>query len=98
MTLFIDCATIGHAGDEYSFILSDELGNDYTAYPNQSNISGGYWFIKPESMGTRLTLKIIRSNRKTDSYGGVIDDSYEVLYEIPVELKTSFLDNLFGAF
>lgn len=98
VTLFIRCASIGHVGDEYSFILSDELGNDYTAYPNENNIADGYWFVKPESMGTRLTLKIIRSNQKTDSFGVVIDDSYEVLYEIPIELKTSFWDNLFGAF
>lgn len=98
VTLFIDCATMGHTGDEYSFILSDELGNDYTAYPNDNDHADGYWFIKPETMGTQLTLKIIRSNRKTDPYGGVIDDSYEVLFEIPVELKTSFWDDLFGTF
>ena len=95
VTLFIDCATIGHNGDDYAFILSDELGNDYTAYPNGDNDVNGYWFIKPETIGTQLTLKVIRSGMESDAYGEITDDSYEVLYEIPIELKTSFWDNLF---
>ena len=95
VTLYIDCATIGHNGDEYAFILSDELGNDYTAYPNGDKDTDGYWFTKPETMGTQLTLKVIRSNMVSDPYGVITDDSYEVLYEIPVELKSSFLSNLF---
>ena len=37
----------------------------------------------------RLTLKVIRSKMETDPYGEIIDDSYEVLYEIPIELKGS---------
>lgn len=98
VTLFIDCATIGHNGDEYAFILSDELGNDYTAYSNRDSDAEGYWFTKPETMGTQLTLKVIRSYRETDPYGGTVNDSYEVLYEIPIELKSSFWDNLFGRF
>ena len=89
VTLFIDCSTIGHNEDEYRFVLSDELGNDYTAYPNRDNDTYGYWFIKPEEVGARLTLKIIHSKMETDPYGGIIDDSYEVLYEIPIELKDS---------
>lgn len=95
VTLFIDCATIGHNEDEYSFVLSDELENDYTAYPNGDNDTDGYWFIKPESMGTQLTLKVIRRNMKSGPYGEISDGSYEVLYEIPIELKTSFWDNRF---
>lgn len=98
VTLFIDCATIGHIGDEYAFILSDELGNDYTAYSNRDSDAEGYWFTKPETMGTQLTLKVIRSYRETDPHGGTVNDSYEVLYEIPIELKSSFWDNLFGRF
>ncbi len=80
--LFIDCATIGHDGD------------DYTAYPYDDNDTDGYWFAKPETMGTQLSLKVIRSGRKVNSYGETIDDSYEVLYEIPIELKSSFWDRL----
>lgn len=87
VTLFIDCSTIGHNGDDYQFVLSDELGNDYTAYPNRDNDTYGYRFIKPENVGAQLTLKVIRSKLETDSYGTIIDDSYEVLYEIPIELK-----------
>ena len=89
VTLFIDCSTIGHNDDEYRFVLSDELGNDYTSYPNRDDDTYGYWFIKPEEVGSRLTLKVIRSKMETDPYGGIIDDSYEVLYEIPIELKDS---------
>ncbi len=86
VTLFIDCATIGHTGDDYTFILSDELGNDYTVYPYEDNDVNGYWYTKPDTMGTRLTLKIIRSNMKSSPYGEITDDSYEVLYEIPIDL------------
>lgn len=89
VTLFIDCSTIGHNEDDYRFVLSDELGNDYIAYPNRDDDTYGYWFIKPEKVGTQLTLKVIRSNMETDPYGAIIDDSYEVLYEIPIELKNS---------
>ena len=89
VTLFIDCSTIGHNGDEYQFVLSDDLGNDYTAYPNRDNDTYGYWFIKPEDVGAGMTLKVIRSKMETDPYGEIIDDSYEVLYEIPIELKNS---------
>lgn len=70
-------------------LISDELGNDYTAYPNRDNDTYGYWFIKPEDMGSQLTLKVIRSKMVTSPYGEIIDDSYEVLYEIPIELKDS---------
>lgn len=88
VTLFIDCASIGHIGDDYAFVLSDELGNDYTAYSNGDSAADGYWFVKPETLGTRLTLKVIRSSLKSDLQGNITDDSYEVLYEIPIELKT----------
>lgn len=98
VTLFIDCATIGHNGNDYAFILSDELGNDYTAYSNRDNDVEGYWFTKPETMGTQLILKVIRSNMESTKYGEIVNDSYEVLYEIPIELKSSFWDNLFGRF
>lgn len=87
VTLFIDCASIGHSGDELAFVLSDELGNDYTSYPYGDNDIDGYWFTKPEEMGTQLTLKIIRSNMETNPYGEILDDSYEILYEIPIELE-----------
>ena len=87
VTLFIDCSTIGHNEDDYRFVLSDELGNDYTAYPNRDNDTYGYWFIKPEEVGAQLTLKVIRSKMEATPYGEIIDDSYEVLYEIPIELK-----------
>lgn len=90
VTLFIDCATIGHSGNEYAFVLSDELGNDYTVYPYGANDIAGYWFTKPAQMGSRLTLKVVRSGLESNQYGEIIDDSYEVLYEIPIELKTSF--------
>lgn len=95
VTLFIDCDTIGHNGDDYAFILSDELGNDYTAYPNGDNDTDGYWFTKPETVGGQLNLKVIRSSMESDPYGQITDDSYEVLYEIPIELKKSFWDDLF---
>lgn len=94
LTLFIDCTDIGHNEDEYSFVLSDELGNDYTTYPNEDHDQEGYWFIKPKTLGNRLTLKVIRRGRKPGLYGEISDGSYEVLYEIPVELKTSFRDYL----
>ncbi len=87
ITLFIDCDTIGHNEDAYAFILSDELGNDYTAYPNNNNTTDGYWFTKPEAIGTRLTLKIIQSHMESDQYGQITNDSYEVLYELPIELN-----------
>ncbi len=90
VTMFIDCDTIGHVGNEYGFILSDELGNDYTVYPYEDHDAKGYWFTKPAVMGTQLTLKVIRSGLEADPYGNITDDSYEVLYEIPIELKTSF--------
>lgn len=89
VTLFIDCSTIGHNEDAYRFVLSDERGNDYTAYPNRDNDTYGYWFIKPEEMGTQLTLKVIRSKMVKGSSGEILDDSYEVLYEIPIALKDS---------
>lgn len=88
VTLFIDCATIGHTGDEYSFILSDELGNDYTVYLYEDNDVNGYWYTKPDTMGTQLILKVIRSNMKSSPYGEILDDSYEVLYEIPIKLES----------
>lgn len=94
VTLFIDCASIGHVGDDYLFVLSDELGNDYTAYSNEDNDVDGYWFTKPEIMGRKLSLKVIRSHQESDQYGVTINDSYEVLYEIPIELKASFWDSL----
>lgn len=87
VTLFIDCASIGHPGDDYAFVLSDEPGNDYTAYPNGDNDTDGYWFVKPEAMGTQLTLKVIRSSLVSAPQGNITDDSYEVLYEMPIELK-----------
>ncbi len=85
VTLFLDCATIGHAGDEYQFVLSDELNHDYSVYSYGDDDS--YWFIKPESTGAQLTLKIVRSHLQTDTVGQIIEDSYEVLYEIPIELN-----------
>ncbi|MCM1535660.1 MAG: DUF4179 domain-containing protein [Clostridium sp.] len=89
VTMFIDCDTIGHDGDEYEFVLSDELGNDYTVYPYEDHDAVGYWFTKPVTMGTQLTLKVIRSGLEADSYGYITDDSYEVLYEIPITLKNA---------
>lgn len=89
VTLFIDCADIGHIEDDYTFLLSDELGNDYKVYPNENNDANGYWFVKPTVMGTQLTLKVIRRGAQSDSNGEVIKDSYETLYEIPIKLKTS---------
>lgn len=86
VTLFIDCDTIGRTTDEFQFILSDELGNDYTVYPYENNDINGYWFTKPEVMGKQLNLKVIHSRLVSDSVGRIIDDSYDVLYEIPVEL------------
>lgn len=86
ITLFIDCDNIGHAEDEYQFILSDELGNDYPVFPYEAGDTDSYWFTKPETVGTRLTLRIILSNLNSDPYGEITDDSYNVLYEIPIEL------------
>lgn len=85
VTLYIDCDTIGHTGDEYTFILSDELNNDYTPYPYGDKDTDGYWFTKPETMGKQLILKIIRGNLVKNSYGVTIDDSYEIFYEIPIK-------------
>lgn len=96
VTLFIDCDTIGHLGDAYAFLLSDELGNDYSVYPDTDRDTGGYWFTKPAAMNGRLVLKVIRSHKKSDSHGKVLDDSYEVLYEIPIELDRSLWERLFG--
>ncbi|MCM1097425.1 MAG: hypothetical protein NC427_05115 [Ruminococcus flavefaciens] len=95
VTLFIDCDTIGHNEDGYAFVLSDELGSDYTAYPNKDHDTEGYWFIKPENLGIQLTLKVIRKGMEPGAYGEVSDGSYETLYEIPIERKTSFWDRLF---
>ncbi len=93
ITLSIDCEGIGRAGDEYQFILSDELGNHYTLYPYEED-ADGYWFTKPETVGAQLTLKVIRSNLAADIHGVITDDSYDVLFEIPIELKTSFWDSI----
>lgn len=95
VTLFIDCDTIGHPEDDYTFVLSDELGNDYTVYPYEDNDANGYWFTKPEAMGTHLTLKVIQSGMETNPYGEVTDDQYKVLYEIPIELETSLWNRFF---
>lgn len=95
VTLFLDCADIGHKDDEYAFLLSDELGNDYTVYPDEDNAANGYWFTKPEAMDGRLILKVIRGRLESDSYGLPVNDSYEVLYEIPIELESSFWERLF---
>ncbi len=86
VTLFMDCDAIGRAEDEYMFVLSDELGNDYTVYPYETADSE-FWFVKPESMGRQLTLRIVRSGLTSDRYGEITDDSYEILYELPVNLK-----------
>lgn len=94
ITLVIDCDDIGRTGDEYQFILSDELGNDYSVYSNDAGDTDSYWFTKPETVGTQLTLKIIHSNLSHDIYGVITDDSYDVLYEIPIELSTSFWEKL----
>lgn len=93
VTLFIDCDAIGRSGDEYMFILSDELGNDYTVFPYEDEDTNGYWFTKPETVGAQLSLKIVRSRLTSDSFGQITDDSYEVLCEIPIELKPSFWES-----
>lgn len=85
VTLFIDCDTIGHNEDEYRFMLSDELGNDYDAYPNEDNDKNGYWFTKPRNIGGQLTLKVIRSQTPSGSVGGTANDSYEVIGEFPIQ-------------
>lgn len=94
VTLFIECDGIGRSGNEYQFILSDELGSRYPLYPYEDEDSHSYWFTKPETMGTQLTLEIIRSNLASDRYGEITDDSYDVLYKIPIELETSFWEKL----
>lgn len=83
VTLNIDCDTIGHLEDSYSFLLADELGNGYEAYPYGDGTV--YWFTKPANAGSRLTLQVIRSGLTRDPYGQITDDSYEVLFEIPIE-------------
>lgn len=93
VTLFVDCDIMGHAEDEYQFILSDEFGNDYTVYPYETANTNSYWFTKPETVGTQLTLKIICSHLTADKYGNITDDSYDVLYEIPIELNPSFWES-----
>lgn len=87
MTLFIECDDIGHPGDELTFLLSDELDNAYAAYSYGDVDKDGYWFTKPEAVGRQLTLKVIRRDGQKTPEGVTIDDSYEVLYEIPVRLK-----------
>ena len=54
VTLFVESESIGHAEDEYMFVLSDELGNDYTVFPYEDPDANGYWFTKPEAVGTQL--------------------------------------------
>lgn len=98
VTLFLDCDTIGHTEDEYTFMLSDELGNNYPAYPYGDRDTDGYWFVKPETVGSQLTLKVVRGGLQTDNVGHVTDDSYETLCEIPIEPKLSFWDRILGAF
>lgn len=88
VTLFIDCGAIGHVGDEYQFVLSDELGNDFSVFPYEDEDTNGYWFTKPETVGAQLTLKIVRSRMASDPQGNITDDSYDVLLEIPIELKS----------
>lgn len=94
VTLFVDCDAIGHSEDEYQFVLSDELGNDYNVFPYEDEDTNGYWFTKPESVGTQLTLKIVRSRMTSDLQGHITDDRYDVLLEIPVEFNSSFWDHL----
>lgn len=36
-----------------------------------------------------------RGRLESDSYGLPVNDSYEVLYEIPIELESSFWERLF---
>lgn len=97
VTLFVTCSTIGHPEDDYTFVLSDELGNHYPLYSNDDIETCGCWFTKPETMGTRLTLKVIRRGAQTGSPNETAD-SYEVLCEIPIELKPSFWESFFGRF
>jgi len=70
----------------YLLLLADEEGNDFTLYPYDDNAAEGYWFVKPDHVGEKLILKIAHNRMDRDQYGGIIDDSYEVLYEIPVAL------------
>lgn len=93
VSLSVDCSnTIGHAEDEYMFILSDELGNDYTVYPYEDD-PRGYYFTKPDTMGTQLTLKIVRRRLASGPSGADGNDSYDVLREIPIELDASRWDS-----
>ncbi len=85
VTVLLDCDFAGNT-EGYTLVLSDELGGDYALYPYDENEEEGYWFTKPEQMGEKLVLKVVRSRVERDVYGNIIDDSYEVLYEIPVEL------------
>lgn len=86
VTLMIDCATIGHDGDKYTFVLSDEEGNNFSVYPYEDNDKNGYWFTKPENMSGRLTLKIVRPMEPEHSDGQTEELLYETVYEIPIKL------------
>lgn len=81
VVLFIDCDI------PYTFMLSDAQGNDYPLYPNDDNETDGFWFTKPNHVGGGLTLKVVQRMRGTEPSGGNPDDSYEVICEIPIELK-----------
>lgn len=89
VTLMIDCDTIGHDEDKYTFVLSDEQGNDFSVYPYEDNDKNGYWFTKPENMGSQhqLILKIVRPLEPEHADGQTEDILYEVVHEIPVKLN-----------
>lgn len=74
---------------DYTFVLADEQGKNYTLYPYDDNKTDGYWFVKPENAGGGLILKVVR-RLQADAAGELAGDGFEVVYEIPIRFKESF--------
>lgn len=94
VTVFMDCDTFEELEDTYTFLLADERGDIYQLYPYRDNSVQGYWFTKPADLGNQFTLQIIENHTRTDLQGQVLEDSYDIIYEIPIELKASLWQRL----
>lgn len=96
LTLLMDCKNVEE--NQLSFLLSDESGIDYDIYVNDTSAENEYWFVKPPELGQHLTLKVVRNQIQTDELGEIIDDSYEVVCELPLDLSTSLVARLSALF
>lgn len=94
VTLFIDSPDIGHTGDRYRYMLCDENGTAFeVSTPYDDYDTEGWWFIKPENMGKKLTLQVVELHENWED-NELVEATYDVVCEIPLELKRSLLERL----